>query len=168
MYVAFDSPWMKSRNDAGSLSRVIYVCRVCVTHCGLHLGTGGLGSFCGPLPTSTLLGKTKSKEDNMKSNSLASASPVGTSLNELPSIHHNPRFSAGITMCLPAKPVYHHQAPPDPPAWQSACDHPLTQLQPGPATGTAGPTTPTGTAGPITPTGTDGPTNLAGRALPSW
>lgn len=135
-------------------------CRVCVTHCGLHLGTGGLGSFCGPLPTLTLLGKMKSKEDNMKSNSLASASTVSTSLNELPSIHHDPCFIAGITMHLPAKPVCHHQALPDPPAWQSACDHPLTQLQLGPATGTAGPTTSIGTAGPTT--------TIAVQALLSW
>lgn len=60
----------------------------------------------------------------MKTNSLASASPVDASLNELLSIHHKPCFGARITPHLPAKPVYHH-APSDPPAWQSRRDHPL-------------------------------------------
>lgn len=71
-------------------------CRVCVTHCCLHLGAGGLGSFCGPLPTPAPQGNGKSEEDNTKTNSLAIASPGDNSLNELPSIHHEPCFRAGI------------------------------------------------------------------------
>lgn len=43
-----------------------------------------------------LLGNGKNKDDNMKTNGLASASQVDTSLNELPSIHHKPCFSVGL------------------------------------------------------------------------